>query len=169
MIFLIGFMGSGKTHWGRKWAAKSGYDFIDLDERIEAREQMNIEKIFDKKGESYFRVIEQQALHAIPFTERLVVSCGGGTPCFKDNMQWMNTHGYTVYLHANPAKLLENVSDQINKRPLIKKISKGEIIFFIDQKLKERAPFYEQAKLTLEVTDLNEETIFHIITQQQHA
>jgi shikimate kinase len=169
MIFLIGFMGSGKTHWGKKWASVSDYEFIDLDELIEKQEKMTVEKLFDKKGEAYFRKIEQELLKKIERNERLIVSCGGGTPCFSDNIQWMNEHGYTVYLYANPARLLENISGEIEKRPMFKKVNKGEIIFFIDQKLKERSVFYHQAQLTLQVPSLNEESIFQIIQQQQNA
>jgi len=169
MIFLIGFMGSGKTYWGRKWASVSGYEFIDLDELIEQQEKMTVEKLFDKKGEAYFRKVEQDLLKSIEPGARLIVSCGGGTPCFGDNIQWMNEHGYTVYLHANPARLLENIKEEIEKRPMFRKVNNGEIIFFIDQKLKERAVYYQQAKLTMEVPSLHDDSIFHIIQQQQHA
>lgn len=101
-IFIIGFMGSGKTYWGKKWARQSGLAFFDLDEEIEKQEGKTIAAIFEEDGEDYFRKIEATALRAFTNNKNCLISCGGGTACFNNNMQWMNEHGATLYLFATP-------------------------------------------------------------------
>jgi shikimate kinase len=155
-IFLIGFMGSGKTYWGKVWTQQNGLAFYDLDAIIEAKEGRSIAVIFEKEGEAYFRKIETIALQQFSETKNAVLACGGGVPCFNDNMQWMNEHGTTVYLAASPQYILSRVKEEKEKRPLISKLNEAELLFFIEQKLKEREPFYKQAKLILPVTELNE-------------
>lgn len=156
-------MGSGKSYWGKLWAAETGMSYFDLDEVIEKQEGMSVESIFEKKGETYFRERESTLLRTMDKQEDCIISCGGGTPCFDSNMQWMNENGITVYLQANPVKLIENIMIEIDKRPLLKKINKGEILFFVEQKLKERNPFYTQAKITLSVNNLDLTSIHDII------
>lgn len=170
-IFLIGFMGSGKTHWGRIWSETSGMDFYDLDEMIETAEKQTIDHIFSKKGESYFRKKEAALLRGLVEKDNCIIACGGGTPCYDDNIEWMNAHGTTVFLEANPARLLENVLLEYDKRPLIKRINKGELLFFIEQKLNERDPFYHKANLTLNVSQLEKKSIEKILdytNKKQH-
>jgi len=156
-------MGSGKTYWGKLWAAETGMDYFDLDDIIEKEEGMTVDDIFQKKGESYFRMKESAALRRLDKNQNCIISCGGGTPCFDGNMQWMNENGTTVYLQANPVKLIENILLEIEKRPLLKKINMGEMLFFVEQKLKERDPFYTQAKINLLVKDLDKSSIHEII------
>jgi shikimate kinase len=159
MIFLIGFMGSGKTYWGRVWSQKLSIDFYDLDEVIEKNEGKTIAAIFEKDGEDHFRRIEAAALRTFSEKENCIIACGGGTACFNDNMQWMNENGTTIYLSATPPYILSRVKEEKDKRPLINKHNEAELLFFIEQKLKEREPFYNQAKITLPVTELNENTL----------
>lgn len=154
-FFLIGFMGSGKTYWGKIWAQQLGLDFYDLDAVIEEKEGRSIAIIFEKEGEPYFRTKETTALQQFSDINNAVIACGGGAACFNDNMQWMNAHGTTVYLSASPQYILSRVKEGKNKRPLISKLNEAELLFFIEQKLKEREPFYNQAKLILPVEDLN--------------
>ena len=156
-------MGSGKSYWGKLWAAETGMDYFDLDDIIEKQEGMAVEAIFEKKGESYFREKESALLRTMSSNDDAIISCGGGTPCFDGNMQWMNENGFTVYLQANPVKLIENILLEIDKRPLLKKINKGEMLFFVEQKLKERNPFYTQAKISLSVNDLDTSSIHDFI------
>lgn len=156
-------MGSGKTYWGKLWASGTGMNYFDLDDIIEKQEEMSIEAIFEKKGEEYFREKESALLRNMDKHEDCIISCGGGTPCFDGNMQWMNENGITVYLQANPVKLIENILLEIDKRPLLKKINKGEMLFFVEQKLKERDPFYSQAKVILSVKDIDVTSIQDII------
>jgi shikimate kinase len=162
-IFLIGFMGSGKTHWGRLWAQENALEFFDLDTMIEQQEQKTVEVIFDKNGEDYFRKKESALLKTFLKNDNGIIACGGGTPCFYDNMQWMNENGTTVYLKATPGQLLERVEDEKDKRPLLKKLNAAEIFFFIEQKLKEREPFYYHAKIILPVNELNTDSLKIII------
>jgi shikimate kinase len=159
MIFLIGFMGSGKTYWGRIWARQQGLDFYDLDEVIEKKEGRTIAAIFEKDGEDHFRKIETIALKDLAEKENCIIACGGGTACFNDNMQWMNENGTTIYLSATPSYILSRVKEEKDKRPLINKHNEAELLFFIEQKLKEREPFYRQAQIILPVTELNESSI----------
>ena len=158
-IFLIGFMGSGKTYWGKIWAQKKGFDFYDLDEIIEQSEKKSIAEIFEKAGEEYFRKIETVALHQFSKIENAVISCGGGAACFNDNMAWMNEHGITVYLTATPQYILARVKEEKDKRPLINKLNEAELLFFVEQKLKERESFYNQAKIILPVANVNDDSI----------
>ncbi len=158
-FFLIGFMGSGKTHWGKIWASVYSFTFIDLDEVIEKKEGKSIADIFDIKGEDYFREIEAEALRSFDDLENTIIACGGGTPCFYENMEWMNAKGTTIYLYSNPQEILLRVLSEQDKRPLIKKMNKGELLFFIEQKLKERADFYNAATVTI-ATNLATEQIF---------
>lgn len=158
-IFLIGFMGSGKTYWGKIWAQQLGLDFYDLDAIIEEKEGRSIAVIFEKEGEQYFRTKETIALQQFSEIKNAVVACGGGAACFNDNMQWMNEHGTTVYLLASPQYILSRVKEEKDKRPLISRLNEAELLFFIEQKLKEREQFYNQAKLILPVEELNADSL----------
>ena len=158
-IFLIGFMGTGKTYWGRIWAKENNTPFYDLDAMIEAEENKTVADIFETNGEDHFRKKETEILHRFKKMDNYILACGGGAPCFNDNMKYMNETGTTIYLSASPQYIYEMVLDEKEKRPLLKKIAPGELLFFIEQKLKERAPFYEQAKITVPVTELNAQTL----------
>ena len=158
-LFLIGFMGSGKTYWGKIWAEKNGLAFYDLDEEIEKKNGKTIAAIFEKEGEEYFRQIETEVLHTFSEKQNCIIACGGGAACFNENMQWMNVNGTTVYLSATLQYIFNHVIDGQHKRPLIKKLNQAELLFFIQQKLKEREPFYNQAKFILPVTELNENSL----------
>jgi shikimate kinase len=164
-VFLIGFMGSGKTHWGKIWAQKDGLDFYDLDEMIENKEGRSIASIFENEGEGYFRKIETEVLHSFSDKDNCIISCGGGTACCNGNMDWMNEHGTTVYLAASPSYILSRVKEEKDKRPLINKLNEAELLFFIEQKLKEREPFYKQAKVVLPVADINENNLSNLNTK----
>lgn len=162
-IFLIGFMGSGKTHWGKIWAKRYKFDFYDLDEHIERREQRTILEIFENNGEDIFRLLETKMLRDTARIENGIISCGGGTPCFHDNIKWMNEKGCTVYLSGSPNYLFENIVKEKDQRPLIKTVNKAELLFYTEQMLKQRLPFYEQANVTLSVDGLTEESFEEII------
>lgn len=163
-VYLIGFMGSGKTYTGRRLAHRLGYAFIDLDELIVQRERRTIPDIFAQSGESVFRLAEREALEATAFLEQTVVSCGGGTPCFFDNMRWINTHGLSVYLHVHPDLLLERLLRGQERRPLLQGMDKWALQEFIERKVAERAPYYEQAMVEL-VQRSDEEDMAGAISQ----
>lgn len=162
IIFLIGFMGSGKTYWGKIWAQQKGQDFYDLDNMIETKEGRSIAAIFEKEGEAHFRKIETETLHSFSDKDNCIISCGGGAACFNENLQWMNEHGTTIYLAASPTYILSRVKEEKDKRPLINKLNEAELLFFIEQKLKEREPFYKQAKLILPAADLDENSLSNL-------
>lgn len=156
-IFLLGFMGSGKSHWGKLWADAHDMLYVDLDRQIERQEQTSIATIFDNTGEEYFRIREAAILREQVKNQHCIIACGGGSPCFFDNMKWMNENGITVFLEATPPFLVKNVLDEKEKRPLIRDLNEAEILFFIEQKLKERNPFYQEAQhvINAETADLD--------------
>jgi shikimate kinase len=160
LFFLNGFMGSGKTHWGRIWAAIHKLGFVDLDEMIEMKEQKKIAAIFETKGEDYFRLLEAAALRECKALSNTIIACGGGTPCFDGNMQWMNEHGTTIYLTSTPEEILRRLgkAQQQEQRPLINETSPAELLFFIEKKLKEREPFYSLANIILPASQITEHT-----------
>jgi len=158
LFFLNGFMGSGKSHWGKIWAAQYKLGFVDLDGAIEADEGKSVVDIFESKGETYFRDLEADKLREMGDLKNTIVACGGGTPCFKDNMQWMKENGITVYISATPDEILRRLAKGQEQRPLIKKLNQAELLFFIEQKLKERESFYKQANIILPSADITEHT-----------
>jgi shikimate kinase len=158
-VFLVGFMGSGKSYWGRRWAENMGFDFIDLDEVIEAKLGKTVSDIFEKEGEELFRQTESDELRRLDGRENTIISCGGGTPCFHDNMDWMNASGITVYLSSTPKLLFDNIMLDSARRPLVKDVNDAEILYFVEKKLKERIPFYEKATITLPVTAINDQSL----------
>jgi len=158
LFFLNGFMGSGKTHWGKIWAANYKLGFLDLDEAIEIEERKSVVDIFESKGEAHFRNAEQKILRECANLKSTIVACGGGTPCYADNMQWMNENGITVYICATAEEILRRLIKGQQQRPLIKKLNQAELLFFIQQKLKERAPFYTMANNILDSVSITELT-----------
>ncbi|OJU46497.1 MAG: shikimate kinase [Bacteroidales bacterium 45-6] len=153
-IFLIGYMGVGKTTLGKELAAKIGFQFIDLDHYIQGRYQKTINEIFAELGESKFREIEHKLLKEVAEFEDAVVSTGGGTPCFYDNMDVMKQAGVTVYLKTDPEVLLKRLFAGKDKRPLIKDKSEDELLEFIIENVAKREPFYNQAQIVFETGGL---------------
>lgn len=159
-------MGSGKTYWGKQWAPKSGLQFFDLDEVIEQEEGKTVAAIFEQNGEAYFRQKETDGLKKFVHKNNCIIACGGGTACFNNNMQWMNENGITVYLLASASEILNRVITEKEKRPLITNFSPEELLLFIENKIKERTPFYSQAKIILPVATLELNTINSIINNE---
>jgi shikimate kinase len=159
-------MGSGKSYWGPVWALEEGYTFYDLDAEIGKVFDLPVEEIFEKHGEEKFREVERYHLRKFENPEKNLVACGGGTPCFFDNLDWMKQHGMVIYLKASPKYILERVMDETEKRPLLKKINASELLFFIEQKLKEREPVYLQADHILEVNDLKKNSL-HFLQKEK--
>ena len=145
-ILLIGYMGAGKTTLGATLAETLGLSFIDLDLFIEERFRKSISQIFAEKGEEGFRLIEQRMLHEVAEFEDVIISTGGGTPCFFDNIDYMNSKGITVYLQVPVERLLTRLSIARNKRPLIKDKNDEELLSFIQEQLAKREPYYTKAK-----------------------
>ena len=145
-------MGAGKTTVGKQLADSLGLKFYDLDWYIETRMHRKVSQIFEEKGEEGFRIIERNMLHEVAEFEDVVVSCGGGTPCFFDNMEYLNRQGHTVYLKASPDVLYKHLKMGRIERPLLKDKTQEEMQLFIEKQLEEREPHYLKAKNVLDVS-----------------
>ena len=158
-IYLIGFMGSGKSYTGKNLADLMHYPFYDLDTVIEEKAGQTIKSIFAEHGEAYFRATERDTLQQLK-PENAIISCGGGTPCFFDNMDWINDNGISVFLDTSVPLLISRLEKEKDKRPLLKRKSFEELAIFIEQKIAERRPFYEQASVIYYQKN-NEDSIAH--------
>ena len=146
-IFLIGFMGAGKTTIGKELASLMRLSFVDLDFFIENRYHKTIRQIFEEKGEGAFRDMEQKALQEVAEFEDVVISTGGGTPCFHQNMLFMNEKGTTVYLKVSIAELIQRISLNKSSRPVLKGYSDNGLKLFVEEIMAKRSPVYEQAQI----------------------
>ncbi|MBL4754058.1 MAG: shikimate kinase [Flavobacteriales bacterium] len=153
-IFLIGFMGSGKTSVGKKLAKYLDIEFVDLDHFIEAQAGMSINAIFDGQGEQTFRNLEKDALKKLSGKENAVIATGGGTPCFEDNMNFLNEHGLTIYLKLEPGALFERLVNAKTDRPLLKNLNDQELKDYLEKKLAERSRIYDLAQHTVEAAHI---------------
>jgi shikimate kinase len=154
-IYLIGFMGSGKTTAGRKLASLLGWTFIDLDRKIEDEAKMTIPEIFSQYGEAWFRQVESDILKRPGLESGAVISTGGGAPCHADNMSYMLETGLTVYLKLTPSQLVSRLSNAREERPLLKGMKGEELLGFITAKLAEREKWYCQAEIIVDGFDLD--------------
>jgi shikimate kinase len=157
-IFLIGFMGCGKSTKAKQLAARLNCSVIDLDSVIVERENRSIAEYFAEYGEDGFRILESETLKNYPYPETCVIATGGGLPCFFDNMDWMNAHGKTVYLQMEPSALVSRLHNR-QKRPLIANMDDEQLLAFINKKLAERDPFYTKAHLIINAFDLDAEIL----------
>ncbi|MCD8262428.1 MAG: shikimate kinase [Bacteroides sp.] len=157
-IFLIGYMGSGKTTLGKAFARDMGLSFIDLDWYIEERYHKTVQEIFAEKGEEGFREIERQMLREVGEIENIVISAGGGTPCFFDNMEYMNSSGITVYLNTSTDILFNRLKPATQSRPILKGKKDEELREFIATALEKRLPFYGKAHLHFIADELEDRT-----------
>ena len=145
--FIVGYMASGKSTFGKELAKDKGLPFLDLDECVESREGRSISEIFAKEGEEYFRKREREILHEIcNEADEFVLATGGGTPCFFDNMDYMNQEGTTVFLNTSPLVIVDRLKRQRANRPLLAMYSDNELEFFVREHLESRLSFYLKAK-----------------------
>jgi shikimate kinase len=151
-IILIGYMGSGKTTVGKALSKETGMMFYDLDWYIESRMHKTVAQIFAERGEEGFRKIEYNMLHEVAEFEDVIISCGGGTPCFYDNIDYLNGQGDVCYLKATPEVLYKHLLMGKVERPLIKGKSPEELINFITEQVGKREEFYTKARYTLDVS-----------------
>ena len=151
-VILIGYMGAGKTTVGKALAQELGVPFYDLDWYITNRMRKTIAQIFEERGEEGFRQIERNMLHEVAEFEDVVISCGGGTPCFFDNIDYMKQQATVVYLKAEPEVLYKHLAMSKNDRPLLRGKSQEELITFITEQLEKRSPYYTKAAYTLDVS-----------------
>jgi shikimate kinase len=162
-IFLIGFMGCGKTTLARKLAAKQGFELVDLDHEIERLTGTTVADYFSVHGEDAFRKLESDTLKNYPYAENCVIATGGGAPCYFDNMDWMNENGVTVYIELSAVSLAKRLEKGMAKRPLLRNLSEEGVVHFIEGKLEERNVFYQRAKLILSGINLTADTIYAAI------
>ena len=165
-IFLIGFMGSGKSTVGRRLASYLKWSFVDLDEKIEKTEGMKIPVIFSQKGESHFREIESKALRELEPESHIVISTGGGTPCFSNNMEYMLESGLTIYLKMTPSNLKRRLIRSSEGRPLLKDIDRRDLEGFIAGKLAEREKWYSRAEIITDGLNTDLSYLLSLIKKQ---
>lgn len=165
-IFLIGFMGCGKSTLGRKLATRLGYTLVDLDHQIEKITGSTVANYFSANGEDAFRKLESETLKTFDYPKNCVIATGGGTPCYFDNMEWMNANGLTIYIEMTPLALAKRLEQGIAKRPLLSNLSEEGIVQFIENKLEERNPFYKKATHILNGINLTPEQIHALILAQ---
>ena len=163
LIFLIGFMGSGKSFIGKKLAERMNYNFVDLDTYIVENEQLTISEIFQKQGESIFRSKENTYLKSLFSLENTIVGTGGGTPCFFDNMDLMCKNGITIYLYVKNEILFSRLKNEREKRPLVADTSDEELMNRIKIKIAERSATYESAEAIFEVKSIDDSNVINEI------
>jgi shikimate kinase len=150
-IFLIGFMGSGKSHWGRLLSQKLSIPFFDLDEQVAEEAGKSINEIFTSEGEEHFRMREKDVLYMITENhENFVMACGGGSPCYFNNIEYMHQAGTTVWINTPLEILFQRLVKEKDKRPLIKELSDEQLKSFISKKFADRKIYYEQADIKMD-------------------
>lgn len=179
IVFLLGFMGSGKSFYGEGLSEHLHVPFVDLDQRIEEEQAMTISEIFEKRGESAFRTLESVALKQV-YADLMsrtaetqhkndilgIISCGGGTPCFNDNMDWMNKQGLTVWINPTEEIIWKRLVKENKSRPLVASLTEDALKDFIHQKLLERKPFYEKAQSIINQSEI---PIAELVNTIKHA
>lgn len=161
-IFLIGYMGSGKTTVGKLLAKSLSLEFIDLDAYIENKHRKSVPTLFSEKGENSFRKIERQALQEVSTFENVLISTGGGVPCFFDNMDLMNRVGTTIYIEATPEDLAARLLASKTVRPLIAGKTRDELIPFIREHLAQRERFYKRAHIVYFTSHMLSKSEIHV-------
>jgi len=154
-IFLIGYMGSGKTTYGKLMAKELNISFIDLDDFIENKYSRTVSSLFEEFGESGFRKMERDSLYEVAQMDDCLIATGGGTPCFYDNVEFMNSMGETIYLRTSVRELRDRLKMSRTKRPLLNHKTDDELESNIAQMLEKREKFYMKAKYILDTDDLN--------------
>lgn len=168
-IFFIGFMGCGKTYWGKKLSQKLGVPFFDLDEKIEEQAGRPITELFAKEGEEYFRFLEKDVLHILTEShDTFVMACGGGTPCFYNNIDYLKKNGTVVWINCSTECLYNRLTKEKDKRPLVASIPDNQLKSYIIKKYSSRKIFYQQANVILPEENLTVDVllkrIFHTNT-----
>lgn len=166
VIYIIGFMGSGKSTAGKKLAYLMGWSFMDLDRKIEKAAGKTIPRIFAEDGEEYFRKIESDVLKSLNITGNVIVSTGGGTPCHGDNMDYMKMTGVTVYLKMTPRQLVTRLLNSSGNRPLLNDVPIEQLPLFIEEKLALREKWYNKADIIVDGLIPNLELLRSIITSK---
>ena len=169
VVFLIGYMGCGKSSIGKKIAGYLNWKFVDMDDIIESRMNISISEIFATKGEQWFREQESELLKEFAEDDNVIVATGGGVPCFKDNMEVMDSIGHTIYLNVSPENLFVRLKRGREHRPKIKDLNDVELMEFVKRTLSPREQFYDKASLLINCNGVDEEYIAaHIERHLKH-
>ena len=164
-VYLLGMMGAGKSYWAQRLSATYKIDWADLDAEVEKETMLSISEIFDTEGEAYFRQQESMVLKKLSAITQMIISTGGGTPCFNNNMQWMNSHGITIWIDEPVDILAARLEKEKAHRPLIRRLPPDTLQEFLSAKLEERQVYYSQAHHHLQGTAISGES-FALILQQ---
>jgi len=163
LIFIIGYMASGKTTLGLELAKHYNFDFLDLDAYIEIKEKKTIPEIFSLGGETLFRKLERKALKSVQRKKNIIISTGGGAPTYKDNMDIINDNGISLFLNVSVNEICKRLSSSTNKRPLIKGLSNDELEFYIKENLAKRIYFYKKANFTISSDEISIKNIVEVL------
>jgi shikimate kinase len=164
-IYIVGYMGAGKTTTARRLAQRMGWEVVDTDALFEEKYKISVNDFFNKYDEPLYRKLESEVLKATESLEHVVISTGGGTACYFDNMEWMNQHGLTVFMRISPQAAVDRVIHSRHKRPLAEGKSEEELTEFVNQHYASRMPFYEQAQITVKSEDFDLEDAIKKISE----
>ena len=162
-IYIVGYMGAGKTTAAKRLAHRLGWEVVDTDALFEEKYRISVDDFFQKYDEPLYRKLESEVLKSTENLENTVISTGGGTACFFDNMGWMNEHGLTVFMQISPKAAVDRVLHSKHKRPLARGKSEAELMEFVSQHYAARMPFYEQARITVKAEDLDLDALVQMI------
>jgi shikimate kinase len=167
-IFLVGFMGVGKSHWGCRLANQLSYEFVDLDEKVSlAADGRSIDQIFSEEGEEFFRSLESTTLRSIiAKTPQFVMACGGGTPCFLKNLEVMKQAGRVIWLRADVNELLPRLLEGKEQRPLIRDLDASQLESYLIRKMGDRNIFYQQAHYSVRESALHEQELVQLLLNE---
>ena len=165
-LYLIGYMGTGKSTIGRKVAKRANLPFFDTDKMVEEAEGATVADIITYAGEEYFREAERRALEQTAEVENAIISTGGGVPMWGDNQAWISEHGMSVYLKRTPEQILSRLSPHgRQKRPKFRGKSDEELLQFMHEHLAEREPIYEKADMVIDCEEVSDEEIVEKLSQ----
>lgn len=157
-------MGSGKSYWGRKLSEKLNLPFFDLDEQVESHEEKSVSEIFSTLGEEYFRLQEKNTLNLLTEShDSFIIATGGGTPCYFNNIEYMNNSGTTVWINTSPDELFKRLIKEKENRPLIRELSDEQLHSFIFKKYADRRIYYEQADMIIDDEPIELDTLIQKI------
>ena len=162
-IYLIGYMGCGKSTLGHLLASTLELEFIDLDTFMEEKYFRTIPQIFAEEGEAGFRRKEKNVLHEVSAFDDIIVATGGGAPCFFDNMEVLNNSGFCIFLDVDTASLVNRLIHAKTERPIIKGKSPDELYHFIEEMMLKRRPFYEKARYIIKGNEIKPEQVLKLL------
>ncbi len=166
-IYIVGYMGAGKTTAAKRIANRLGWEVADTDALFEEKYRISVHDFFHKYDETLFRKLESEVLKSTENMKHTVISTGGGLACFLDNMEWMNQHGLTVFMHISPEAAADRILHSKRKRPLTENKTEAELAEYIQQHYASRLPFYEQAQITVKSEDFDLDSLIQLIENEK--